>query len=358
MGEQTNRTSRKVNLPHPWQVIRRIPFTLCMLIILAVVAWVTHSYFQELARTWINRLGFAPRDFWFLRWERLFLSALVTQGGFSFWFALVMVAFTSGVAEWKTGTWRAISIFWGVHLATLILESALFLLPLQHLGFPAARAIFFSRDEGPSAGYMGTLGYVSTLLPKPWRWLAFGSILIILVVSLFIPPSPGQTLAIKLSDDMAHLIAFPLGWLSAFLILGKKRTDIGGSMSDNSIAQKLSIKPNSQYLLVNPPSGYAARLGELPAGARLLSETKGPVEAIQVFVENRLELEAKLPLLKKLMEPKGMLWVTYHKGTSKVKTDINRDTIVAYARSIGLRGVAMISIDDDWAALRLKLIQA
>jgi len=40
-----------------------------------------------------------------------------------------------------------------------------------------------------------------------------------------------------------------------------------------------------------------------------------------------------------------------------MKTDINRDTINAYAGSLGLQGVAMISIDDDWSALRLKLIQ-
>jgi hypothetical protein len=80
------------------------------------------------------------------------------------------------------------------------------------------------------------------------------------------------------------------------------------------------------------------------------------VEVIQVFVTNRLELEAQLPRLKKLLAPKGMMWVTYYKGTSKGKTDINRDTINAYAHSIGLEGVAMISIDDDWSALRLKLI--
>jgi hypothetical protein len=39
-----------------------------------------------------------------------------------------------------------------------------------------------------------------------------------------------------------------------------------------------------------------------------------------------------------------------------VKTDIHRDTINAYAQTLGLQGVAMISINDDWSALRLKLI--
>jgi hypothetical protein len=137
----------------------------------------------------------------------------------------------------------------------------------------------------------------------------------------------------------------------------KKPINLGGSMSDKSIAQRLSIKPGTKFLLVNPPQGYLAQMGALPQGAVLLSVSSSPVEAIQVFVANRLELEAQLPKLKGLLAPKGMLWVTYHKGTSKVKTDVNRDTINAYAHSIGLEGVAMISIDDDWSALRLKLIQ-
>jgi len=128
-------------------------------------------------------------------------------------------------------------------------------------------------------------------------------------------------------------------------------------MSDKSIAQKLFIKPGNKFLLVNPHSGYIAQMGQLPEGTIFMSDSSCLVEVVQVFVTNRLELETQLPKLKELLAPKGMIWVTYHKGTSKMKTDINRDTINAYAGSLGLQGVAMISIDDDWSALRLKLIQ-
>jgi hypothetical protein len=201
----------------PGQIIRRIPFTLVMVGLLLLAAWGTQSYFQELAHEWVSRLGFAPRDFWFFRWERLILSALVTNGGTIFWFALGMVAITSGVAEWRSGSWRAALTFWGLHLVTLVFESLMFLLPLRQLGFTQARALFFSRDVGPSAGYMASLGLVTTFLPKPWRWIVFVAILIFLIIALFIPPRPGETQAVKLSADMAHLIAYPLGWMSAFL---------------------------------------------------------------------------------------------------------------------------------------------
>lgn len=127
-------------------------------------------------------------------------------------------------------------------------------------------------------------------------------------------------------------------------------------MSDKAIAQKLFIKPGNKFLLINPPAGCLAQLGQLPEGTIILNDSSCLVEVIQVFVLNRSELEARLTRLKGLLAPKGMLWVTYHKGTSKVKTNINRDTINAYAGSLGLQGVAMISIDDDWLALRLKMV--
>jgi len=129
-------------------------------------------------------------------------------------------------------------------------------------------------------------------------------------------------------------------------------------MPDKSIAQKMFIKPGNKVLIINPPEGYLAGMGELPEAVSLLQDTSSRVNVIQVFVLNRSELESQLARLKELLAPKGILWVTYHKGTSRVKTDINRDTINAYSHSIGLEGVAMISIDEDWSALRLKIIGA
>ena len=51
-----------------------------------------------------------------------------------------------------------------------------------------------------------------------------------------------------------------------------------------------------------------------------------------------------------------MIWIAYPKGTSKIKTDINRDIIVKISSEYELKAVAMISIDEKWASLRLKLV--
>ncbi len=127
-------------------------------------------------------------------------------------------------------------------------------------------------------------------------------------------------------------------------------------MAEKSIAEKLQIKPNTRLYFVNAPTGYLEKIGTLPEGVQVLtSPFEGRVDFLQVFIENRQEMVATLPVLKSRLMPKGALWVSYHKGTSQVKTDINRDSIWKYAQTIGLDAVRMIAIDDDWSTMRLKI---
>ena len=126
--------------------------------------------------------------------------------------------------------------------------------------------------------------------------------------------------------------------------------------SDKTLAQKLLLKPNQRIYLSRAPEGYAELLGPLPEGATFVTDTRAQVDVIQLFVKNREELEDYLPKLKIRLSRYGVIWVIYYKGTSKIDTDINRDTIVSWAKGIDLVPVRMISVDDDWSALMLKLV--
>ena len=127
------------------------------------------------------------------------------------------------------------------------------------------------------------------------------------------------------------------------------------AVSSKSVAQKLMVKDGKSFLLVGAPQGYHETLGTIPGGAKLLTDEQ-PADIIQVFVESEADLKRELPRLKELVKAGGALWVSFCKGTSKKTTDINRDTIARYAFSIGLEGIAIISVDDDWSALRLKVV--
>ena len=127
-------------------------------------------------------------------------------------------------------------------------------------------------------------------------------------------------------------------------------------MSNKSIAENLMIKSGRSVLLVNPFEGFLDLLGFLSENAVHLDETSNPVDIIQFFVKSQQELEEFLPKLKPSLKPGGMIWLTYTKGTSKLAGDIHRDTINACAKSLGMEGIAIISIDRDWSALRLKVV--
>lgn len=131
---------------------------------------------------------------------------------------------------------------------------------------------------------------------------------------------------------------------------------------EKSAAEKLMIKSGRRVRFANPPANLIALLGALPEGAVVIDQTAEAGDVAQtdvmvLFANNSTDLTTLLPGLRTAIAPGGIIWVAYHKGTSTVKTDINRDSINAYAHTIGLQGVAMISIDDDWSALRLKVIE-
>jgi hypothetical protein len=128
-------------------------------------------------------------------------------------------------------------------------------------------------------------------------------------------------------------------------------------MSEKSIAQKLLIKENRKVLLLNEPSNYRSKLGKLPQNVAVTTEPSAkPFDIVQLFVTSKKELEVHLPKVKALAAKNGLLWVTYPKGTSQFKTDINRDVIREFGATVGLQAVALVSIDETWSALRLKIL--
>src|SRR3954469_10286105 len=75
-----------------------------------------------------------------------------------------------------------------------------------------------------------------------------------------------------------------------------------------------------------------------------------------VFINDNKEYLGFLKNNLKNIEPDSVLWFAYPKGTSKIKTDINRDTIRVTGEEFGITTVTAISIDDTWSALRFRPI--
>jgi hypothetical protein len=126
--------------------------------------------------------------------------------------------------------------------------------------------------------------------------------------------------------------------------------------SKKSAYDKLQVKAGRKFLLINAPVGMQERMGKWPEGATPLNNDSADLaDIVQVFVHSQDELNTKLPAAKEKMCDTGMIWITYPKGTGKLKSDIHRDTIRDFVLGFDLKAVSLISIDDDWSALRVQI---
>ncbi len=125
-------------------------------------------------------------------------------------------------------------------------------------------------------------------------------------------------------------------------------------MNEKTVADKMFLRTAKSMLILNGQANPAVA-AQMPA--EIVKEGDGPFDVILLFALNRKELEQYLPAAKERLGDKGSLWIAYLKQTASKATDINRDSINAYAKENGITAVAMISIDGDWSALRLKRIE-
>ncbi len=211
------------------RLLRKWPFTSWLVGALSLAALLTHTHRRPLSNAWMRKVGFSPADLGQRQWGRIFTSALTTHGAEVFWQALSLSALFTGLAEWSAGTLPAIVTFWGVHIATLLSESLLILWPLRLWRRTYSEALAVGRDVGPSAGYFSMLGLAVQRLPGGGRAAVAGSILAILSGAFFAPRRASEAWETKLTADIAHLLAFPLGWLAGALLQSRRpgapRTD-------------------------------------------------------------------------------------------------------------------------------------
>ena len=116
------------------------------------------------------------------------------------------------------------------------------------------------------------------------------------------------------------------------------------------VLKKLRWKGDGTVLYA--PSEMAQAFAKL--GFRDALDRKAKSTQTLVFLRNSAELLAFLKKDLQHIGPDSLLWFAYPKGSSKVKTDINRDRVRETGEQFGITTVTAVSIDDTWSALRFR----
>jgi hypothetical protein len=122
-------------------------------------------------------------------------------------------------------------------------------------------------------------------------------------------------------------------------------------MSDKIIADKMYLKTARSLAILNAAANPGV-VAQLPQEMIVADDAEADV--VLLFALQQADLERWWePALARLGE-KGSLWIAYLKQSAPKATDLTREIIDEYAKERGVTGVALISMDADWSAVRLK----
>lgn len=123
--------------------------------------------------------------------------------------------------------------------------------------------------------------------------------------------------------------------------------------SKTPLAEKLGIKENFRILLYNPPEYYFDLFSDLPSGLQEINSIKTEsADFIHLFCTYLEELERITVDYKTVLKKTGLLWISWPKGSSSIKTDLKRDIIREFLIERGLVDVKVAAINEDWSGLK------
>jgi hypothetical protein len=116
--------------------------------------------------------------------------------------------------------------------------------------------------------------------------------------------------------------------------------------------KKLGYKTGARALADRAPPGYP-KLLELPSEVAVtwLTRAEKDMGFVHVFTKEAAALRKKLAALRRQIALDGVIWVSWHKQSSGVGTDITEDTIRVIALPLGL----VCAVDETWSGLKLMI---
>ena len=122
----------------------------------------------------------------------------------------------------------------------------------------------------------------------------------------------------------------------------------------SDVFSKLRFTHHLKSLVVNAPDFYLTMLSDRVFDTPANQSDQVQYDFVQLFAHSQNELMQQLEQFAKAGKHDCLLWACYPRGTGKIKSDINRQTVWDAFTRFGLRPATQISIDDTWSALRAR----
>ncbi|NMC36742.1 MAG: hypothetical protein GYA41_00275 [Bacteroidales bacterium] len=124
-----------------------------------------------------------------------------------------------------------------------------------------------------------------------------------------------------------------------------------------TLLEKLNYKGQSRIAVINSEKNFNLASSKEVKGIQIDNEIdqRFPYGFMMIFVKGLKDVEKYTPLALHNLTTDGVLWFCYPKKTSSnFSADIDRDHGWKALNEMDFYGIRMVSVDDDWSALRFR----
>ena len=124
--------------------------------------------------------------------------------------------------------------------------------------------------------------------------------------------------------------------------------------------RKLRYKGYNRILIINAGEDFLQSVSDEFRDVKIDTsiDQRCPYNFMVIFVKSIREVNEISPMALHNLTADGVLWFCYPKKTSKkLSSDLERDRGWKSLNDMGFHGIRMVSVDDDWSALRFRNVK-
>jgi hypothetical protein len=121
--------------------------------------------------------------------------------------------------------------------------------------------------------------------------------------------------------------------------------------SGKSLSSKLGIKEGNKISVINAPQNYFSLLGDLSA-VNIFESLRGTFDLIHIFCTDAGDVKKKIEQAKNHIPSNGVIWISWMKQSSGIKSGLNENIIRNIGLESGLVDVKVCAVDERWSALK------
>ncbi|MCX6302405.1 MAG: hypothetical protein NTW82_09490 [Bacteroidia bacterium] len=126
------------------------------------------------------------------------------------------------------------------------------------------------------------------------------------------------------------------------------------------LLKKLNYKEYKRILLINSEESFLKAVSKELKGVITDNEIdqRCPYEFMMIFARSVSEVSYFAPMALHNLTADGILWFCYPKKSSKLYTSsLERDRGWNALNDLGFHGIRMVTIDENWSAMRFRNIK-